>query len=170
MSTPEFFTHSKPLWQALTAAQREQCIAGFYSSAKDETESERAGLDAMLMQFLKLRPATAENMPIAKKAQHLSRFTNMEPILVLPILGEYHLRCQGALMGAFLDGLGIKHENGHVEDFPKDAPAPEKLKEAATAMKGKFSADDALLYFRTLYVSDSTYWAGLPGAWSNFAG
>ena len=50
------------------------------------------------------------------------------------------------MMGSFLDALGIKHENGLIEDEEMAAPTPEKLREAAAAIAAQYPREDVALY------------------------
>ena len=65
------------------------------------------------------------------------------------------------MMGAFLDGLGITHEDGLIaeDDVPK--PEPAKLEASAKAIAAAHPADDVRLYFTTLLMQDPETWAGL---------
>ena len=65
------------------------------------------------------------------------------------------------MMGAFLDGLGIKHEDGLIDtdDVPK--PEPAVLEKAAKAIVAAYPAEDVRLYFTTLLMQDPETWAGL---------
>ena len=72
----------------------------------------------------------------------------------------YHLSDQRALMGRFLDALGIEHENGLIkEDEVK--PDKAKLAPAAATLAGEFSPDDVRLYLTTLLCQDPETWGGL---------
>ena len=67
------------------------------------------------------------------------------------------------MMGAFLDAMGIAHEDGLItaEDMP--APAPEKISAAAASLSAKFSADAVALYLNTLLTQDPDTWSALDG-------
>jgi hypothetical protein len=65
------------------------------------------------------------------------------------------------MMGAFLDALGIAHENGLIKE---DAAKPEaaKLGPAAERISKQFAPGDVRLYFDTLRCQDPETWGGLP--------
>ena len=72
----------------------------------------------------------------------------------------YHLAEQREMMGVFLDSLGLKHENGLIED--DDAkPASEKIGPAVEAIAGKYPAEDVSLYLTTLLCQDPETWGEL---------
>ena len=64
------------------------------------------------------------------------------------------------MMGAFLDALGIKHQNGLIEqdDVKPDAS---KLASAASVIARQFPADEVSLYLKTLVCQDPETWGGL---------
>ena len=65
------------------------------------------------------------------------------------------------MLGAFLDALGIAHDNGVLNAEEVKPPASEKLQEAAAALQAQFPKDDVELYFLTLLVQDPETWGGL---------
>ena len=64
------------------------------------------------------------------------------------------------MMGAFLDALGIAHENGLIQD-ESVTPDPAKTAGAAAAIAKHYPAPDVALYLNTLLLQDPTAWAGL---------
>jgi hypothetical protein len=64
-------------------------------------------------------------------------------------------------MAAFLDALGIAHEDGLITDEEVAAPESAKLAEAVQAVRNAFPAEDVDLYLRTLVALDSDTWTGL---------
>ena len=72
----------------------------------------------------------------------------------------YHLSDQRALMGRFLDSLGIEHENGLIKE-DNVQPDKDKLAPAATALAREFPPDDVRLYLTTLLCQDPETWGGL---------
>ena len=64
------------------------------------------------------------------------------------------------MMGAFLDELGIAHEDGLIqeEDVKPDAA---KLEPAAEKIAAQFPAEDVSLYLNTLLVQDPETWGQL---------
>ena len=75
----------------------------------------------------------------------------------------YHLTAQRPMMGAFLDALGISHEDGLITDEDVKAPAKEKVAAAAATLAGSHAADDVSLYLNTLLTQDPDTWASLDG-------
>ena len=76
-------------------------------------------------------------------------------------LVNYHLERQRPMMGAFLDLLGIPHENGLISEENVKKPEAETLKRAAAELATKFPADDVSLYLGTLVSQDPETWGDL---------
>jgi hypothetical protein len=64
------------------------------------------------------------------------------------------------MMGAFLDALGIAHENGLIEE-ENVKPDEAKVAPAARAIAKTFPAEDVALYLNTLLCQDPETWKGL---------
>jgi hypothetical protein len=65
------------------------------------------------------------------------------------------------MLGAFLDALGIAHENGVLKGEELKAPEPERLKAAAAVLRAAYPKEAVDLYFQTLLVQDAETWGGL---------
>ena len=75
----------------------------------------------------------------------------------------YHLTSERAMMGAFLDALGIAHENGLITTEEVPTPTPEKIAEGAATLAGTFPPDAVALYLNTLLTQDPDTWGALDG-------
>jgi len=65
------------------------------------------------------------------------------------------------MMAAFLDALGIAHDNGLIADEELKAPSADRLRDAARAIGASYPAEDVALYLATLMWQDPETWAGL---------
>ena len=65
------------------------------------------------------------------------------------------------MMAAFLDVLGITHENGLINDETVAKPDADKLRAAATELASKFPPDEVSLYLSTLVSQDPETWGDL---------
>jgi hypothetical protein len=65
------------------------------------------------------------------------------------------------MMGAFLDSLGITHEDGLIAEEHVMTPDPDKLRASATELATKYPSDEVALYFRTLVSQDPDTWGVL---------
>ena len=65
------------------------------------------------------------------------------------------------LGSAFLDSLGIAHEEGLISEENVTKPAADGLRTAAAELSSRFPPDDVTLYFSTLVSQDPDTWGGL---------
>ena len=88
------------------------------------------------------------------------RMTADQRLKAARVLVIYHLADHRGMMGAFLDALGIAHENGLIQDDGAK-PDPEKIQPAVAALNEKFAPDDVSLYLQTLVCQDPDTWGAL---------
>jgi hypothetical protein len=147
------------LWKQLSPERRAQAAEAFW---RDQNAAmEQAEAVAGIAQRLKFRPKSAMALPIEKKARYLLSMPAVSEVLAARLLVVYHLEHQRGMMGAFLDALGVKHENGLIDDEGLEAPDPEKLKAAAATLGKSYPPEDVALYLSTLLWQDPDTWGGL---------
>ena len=67
---------------------------------------------------------------------------------------------QRPMMGAFLDALGIAHENGLIQE-ENVKPDTARMKGAVEKISAEFPAEDVQIYLNTLLCQDPETWGGL---------
>src|SRR5262245_22841608 len=146
------------LWKSMTFDQRHRIALAFWED--DEATDDQLQAALLIAQQKKFRPKTVVALDRDRKARHLASIAGMPDALAARALVIYHLARQRPMMGAFLDALGIKHENGLIEE---DAVKPDsaKLPTAVAKLKAEFPADDVTLYLDTLVCQDPDTWSGL---------
>jgi hypothetical protein len=147
------------LWKRLSPERKLQAADAFWRD--DNAAAEQSEAIATIAQRLKFRIKSVVALPVEKKARHLASMPAISELVAARLLVSYHLATQRPMMGAFLDALDIKHENGLIEDDDMPAPPPEKLQEAARTMASTFPPDDVALYFSTLIWQDPDTWGAL---------
>jgi hypothetical protein len=75
---------------------------------------------------------------------------------------NYHLARQRPMMAAFLDSVGVAHEDGLISQEEIAKPESDKLKAAAAEVASRFPPEDVALYLSTLVSQD-------PGTWGELA-
>ena len=68
------------------------------------------------------------------------------------------------MMAAFLDALGIAHDNGLITEETVAKPDRERMKTAVAALAASYPAEDVGLYFATLVSQDPDVWGELAAA------
>ena len=144
----------------MTLDQRTRAARAFWEDPEATDDQVQAAF--LIAQQKKFRPKTVIGLDVERKAKHLATLGALPAALAARALIIYHLAEQRPMMGAFLDGLGIKHENGLIEE---DAVKPEaaKIAPAAAQLAKQFPADDVRIYLNTLLSQDPETWGGLQG-------
>lgn len=150
------------LWKSLPLEQKQQAAAAFWSD--QEAGLEQAEAIALIVQKIKFRAKSVVSMPVEKKARHLASLAGVSELVAARLLVAYHLAHQRPMMGAFLDAVGIAHENGMIADEELKAPEPAALLKGASTIAGQFPADAVALYLNTLLWQDPDTWGALAEA------
>ena len=116
---------------------------------------------AAIATHMKFRPKSVLSLAPDRRAKYLATLPTMSDAIAARALVNYHLERQRDMMGAFLDLLGIPHENGLINDEQVAKPDAAKVKTAAKELATKFPPEDASLYFATLVSQDPETWEAL---------
>ena len=147
------------IWKELAADRKLLAADAFW---RDENAfAEQAEAIATIAQRIKFRLKSVQALPIDKKARHLVAFPAVSEAMAARLLVSFHLQHQRPMMAAFLDALGIAHEDGMIADEELTAPDASKLGAAATTLAGSYPPADVALYFSTLLWQDPETWGGL---------
>ena len=147
------------LWKRMSSDQRQRAALAFWADPEATDDQVQAAF--LIAQQKKFRPKTVIGLDLDRKAKHLATVAGVTDQIAARALVTYHLAEQRPMMGAFLDLLGIAHEDGLINDENVVKPDAEKLKAAAGELVTKFPAEDALLYFATLVSQDPETWEPL---------
>jgi hypothetical protein len=147
------------LWKKMSPERRLAASELFWSD-EQSTEQQIEAVGA-LASHMKFRPKSVISLPIEKKAKYLATLPNVSDTVAARALVNYHLERHRPMMGAFLDLLGITHENGLINEENVTKPDAAKLKTAASDLASKYPKDDVLLYFSTLVSQDPDTWGPL---------
>src|SRR5689334_1805870 len=146
------------LWKRMTTDQRTRAARAFCADPDATDDQVQAAL--LIAQQKKFRPKTIIGLDIDRKARHLATLAPVPDQIAGRALIVYHLAEHRAMMGAFLDALGIAHENGLIqEDDVK--PDVEKIAPAAAQIARQYPAEDVSLYLNTLIAQDPETWGTL---------
>ena len=142
----------------MTAEQRRRAAAALWRT--EEAAAEQAQAIMLIAKQMKFRPKSVNGLDADRKARYLASVPEVSDDIAARLLVLYHLNEQRPMMGAFLDALGIRHDNGMIEE---DAVAPDstKIPAASAAIARDYPADDVSLYLATLLCQDPATWAAL---------
>ena len=132
---------------------------------EDSPDIEVQQMEALtaLAKRLNFRMRSLQALPIERLARHLAQMTEVTDLIATRALIAYHFTTQRPLMSAFLDALGIAHDNGLITAEQVDPPSRDRLASAATTVNGSFDPADVALYLKTLAALDGQTWANMEG-------
>ena len=148
------------LWKQMTLDQRIRAARAFWEDPEATDDQVQAAF--LIAQQKKFRPKTVIGLDVDRKARHLATLGGLPDAMAARALIVYHLAEQRPMMGAFLDALGIKHEQGLIEEEAVK-PDADKIGPAAALLAQQFPADDVRIYLKTLLSQDPETWGGLAG-------
>ena len=117
-----------------------------------------------LARRLNFRAKSVQSLPTERRAKALAQMADVSDAIATRALIAYHFRDQRALMGAFLDALGVAHENGMITKEELAPPPKDRIQKAIESVRASHPAIDVDLYLRTLVALDRDTWANLDEA------
>jgi hypothetical protein len=161
MTSSEEDTLPRPaaLWKHMTDTQRQTAARAFWLD--HDSTMEQLEIYALLARRLNFRLKSVQALPLDRKVKHLMAMGNVSDGVAGRLLVAYHLACQRPMMGAFLDALGIPHENGLIAEGDTTKPDADTLKKGVETLRASHPAEDVTLYLSTLVLQDAETWGGL---------
>jgi hypothetical protein len=147
------------IWKRMGPERRLKAAEVFWAD-EGSTDQQVEAVGA-LAGHMKFRPKSVIALPPERKARYLATLPVMPDTIAARALISYHLELHRAMMGEFLDALGIPHEDGLIDENAAAKPDPEKLRAAAETLASKYPAEDVSLYFSTLVSQDPDTWSEL---------
>lgn len=149
------------LWRLMPSDLRQQAAAAFWND--DQASLEQAEAVGAIARQIKFRPRSVLSLSDEKRTRHLATLPQVSDLLAARLLVSYHLTHQRPMMGAFLDALGIAHDDGLIADESPSRPTTDQLDTAVQALGAAYPKADVARYFWTLLWQDSETWGGLEG-------
>ena len=121
------------LWKRLSFEERQRAALAFWREENSADDHLQAVL--LIAQQKKFRPKTVAGLDEARQARHLASLGSLPEHLAARALVAFHLAERRPMMGAFLDALGIAHENGVIQE---GETSPTRVAPAAAALARGF--------------------------------
>src|SRR3954468_23441264 len=156
-------TTIRKLWKALTPEERTAAVTA--SFADDENGWVKTTTRGAIAGALKFRPQTVATWPRQKLISEAVRLPLDDVQLLSAYLVDLHLGTRRPMMAAFLDAVGVPHDDGRI-DTEATGPievAPDRLYAAADEIAQRFPIDEAVTYFLTLLLQDFETWKDAIG-------
>lgn len=105
-------------------------------------------LDGEVAKDLKFRPQAIRKLPLQKRAQRARIILQRggQANLCYEVFGSYLMATCKQLVVDFLDGTGVEHEEGMIQDTARDKPDPAKVAGVVRELDAKYDPDDVTLY------------------------
>jgi hypothetical protein len=148
------------LWKRLTPQERLTAAEHFWKEPPPEMAGSALGA---LVKARRMRPQAARALADDAKARALALILDPGEPLAFSLLVALHLGTRRPLLGAFLDALGLPHEDGVLKDEAGSAPAPtdEQARAAITTLVSRFAVGEIETYLNTLWLQDPDHWRAL---------
>jgi len=147
------------LWKRMPTDRRATAAELFW--ADEQSADQQIEAVTAIAGHMKFRTKSVLSLPLEKKARYLATLPNVSDSIAARALVNFHLERQRPMMSAFLDALGIAHDNGLITEENVATPDPETLRGDASDLATKIPADDVALYLATLVSQDPDTWGTL---------
>jgi len=147
------------IWKRLSTERRIKAAEVFWSD--EQSTEQQVEAVAAIASHMKFRTKSVVALALERKARYLATLPGIPETVAARALVSYHLQHQRPMMGAFLDALGIAHEDGLISEENVTAPDAEKVRSAASELASRFPTQDVSLYFSTLVSQDPETWSEL---------
>ena len=149
------------LWRLMPLDLRVAAAGALW--ADDQAALEQAEAVALIARQIKFRPKSVMTLALDKRAKHLGGLVQISDLLAARLVISYHLEHQRPMMGAFLDALGIAHEDGLIKDESPAKPDDATLDQAVKTLTAAYPKATVARYFWALLWQDPETWGGLKG-------
>ena len=152
------------LWKDLPSDRRVRAAEAFWRD-EDSPEIEMQQVEALvaIAKRMNFRQKSVQAMSIDRRARALAQLPDVSDALATRALVAYHFQNQRPLMAAFLDALGVAHDNGLITVEELKPPDREQLASAVETVRAAFPKEDVALYLSTLVAVDEETWGQLGG-------
>jgi hypothetical protein len=142
------------VWKDMSLDRRLLAAEAFWLD-RDSPEVDVQQMEAVatLARRLKFRTRSVQALSVERRARHLAQVNDVGDTVATRALIAYHFSHQRPLMGAFLDALGIPHDDGLITAEDVTPPDEARLAAAAGAVKASYDPADVDLYLKRPWVS-----------------
>jgi hypothetical protein len=148
-------TTSNRLWKTLPPEEKSLAAAEL---VKDPSPMIRASVTAVVADARKMRPVAARKLPPESQARIIATVRDPGEILASSLLVALHLGPRKPMLVAFLDALGLPHEDGVLKDESTEPVPLADLTKACAAISSE-SPSAIRVYLNTLWLQDAERWA-----------
>ena len=152
------------VWKDMPVEKRQRAAEAFWRDTDSpDIKVQQMEATVALARRLNFRAKSIQALSVERRARHLAQVADVTDAIAMRALIAYHFADQRPLMSAFLDGLGLAHDNGLITAEEVAPPERDQLAAAVTAVRGSFDRSDVDLYLRTLAALDAVTWSNVDG-------
>jgi hypothetical protein len=163
---PSLERTSVRIWKRLT---REERVAAAMAFWREPPEAAVAGALGAIIKARHMRPQAARALPIEARSEALASVLDPGEAVASSLLVALHLADRRPLLCAFLDAVGLPHENGILKEDESTVtpPLPEETARAGVRALSSFPRHQVETYVNTLWLQDPERWGALAqsGEW-----
>jgi hypothetical protein len=148
------------LWTEMDTASRRLAVETVYGDTLED-HSARAEVDAAIATAMRFRPGAVRKLPQERRVNYALRALRPDDALASTLLLVLHLGQRREILEAFLDHLGVAHQEGAIQDDAFEPPAAEKLSAAIKDLYERFEGEQVDLYLAALLAMEPDVWAAL---------
>jgi hypothetical protein len=162
-------TSAVRVWRRLGREDRLAAAAAFW---RDPPEILVATALGSIIAARHLRPQAARALSEEARVQALAAILDPGEALASSLLVALHLDQRRGLLAAFLDAVGLPHEDGLLQEDEAAVHPPlseDTARAGVQALASRFPLDQVRTYLNTLWLQDPERWAALEKAaeWLN---
>ncbi len=156
-------TSATRLWRRLTLAERTEAATQFW---KEPASEMAASALAAVVKARHMRPQAARALSTEEKGRVLAQVLDPGEPLAGSLVVALHLGVRRPMLAAFLDLLGIPHEDGVLKEEAGALapPTAEKAKAAVLGLLERFAPPEVETYVNALWLQDPEYWGALASS------
>ncbi len=150
-----FHRTAQRLWKSLGPDERLAAATHFWKEPPAEVVGTALGV---LVKARHMRPQAARSLAPEAQARILATVFEPGESLAAALLVSLHLSQRRPLLAAFLDALGLPHQDGLLQEETEPPPLREEDARKAASTLGGFPRAHVATYFNTLWLQDPERW------------
>lgn len=150
-----FHRTAQRLWKSLGPDERRAASSHFWMEPPAEVVGAALGA---LVKARHMRPQAARSLAPEDQARILATVLEPGETLAAALLVSLHLGQRRPILIAFLDALGLPHEEGLLREETEPPPLREEDARKAASALGSFPRPHVATYLNTLWLQDPERW------------
>jgi hypothetical protein len=145
------------IWKRLSPGDKLAAANALWAQPPHELQGAALGV---IVKARHLRPQAARALKPEEQARILASILDPGEAVSSALLVALHMADRRPLLVAFLDAVGLPHDEGVLKEEADALPPPAeaKAREGVLALKASFPLDQVLTYMNVLWLQDPERW------------